>query len=62
MGLSETAGALGAMFGPMFGSLLYTLGGYIAPFIFFGGLSFLMSILIFFSFKLNRIIHNKSKI
>lgn len=51
MGLSETAGSLGAMLGPMFGSLLFSLGGYTTPFFFFGGLSLLMAIVIFFIFK-----------
>jgi MFS family permease len=55
MGISETVGAMGAMFGPLFGSLLYKFGGYTLPFYAIGGLSMFMAILIFVIFKLNPI-------
>ena len=38
----EVCTSLGYMGGPIFGSLLYTLGGFTLPFYFFAGLSFFL--------------------
>jgi MFS family permease len=34
--IAEVFGSLGFLLGPIIGSLLYQLGGYITPFLFFG--------------------------
>ena len=39
---SEVCTAIGYMGGPIFGSLLYKLGGFTLPFYFFAGLSFVL--------------------
>ena len=38
----EVCTALGYMGGPIFGSLLYQLGGFTLPFYFFAGVSFIL--------------------
>lgn len=58
MSIGETLGSMGFMLGkhfdtkkilgPLFGSMLYGLGGYIMPFIFFGSLSTFMAIIVGF--------------
>ncbi len=41
IGISELFSALGYLLGPVVGSLLYSLGGYKMPFLFFGSLALL---------------------
>jgi hypothetical protein len=42
IGIAEIFGGLGFLVGPVTGSLLYRLGGYICPFIVFGSLSLIL--------------------
>lgn len=42
---------MGFLIGPMFGSLLYELGGYTLPFFLFAGLSFLLGAIMPFNYK-----------
>ncbi len=65
MSIGETLGSMGFMLGkkislimflgPLFGSMLYSLGGYTMPFIFFGSLSTLMAIIVGVLFEKNDI-------
>lgn len=43
MAIGEFSSSLGYLIGPIFGSLLYSFGGFVAPFVFFGMLSVLIS-------------------
>ena len=44
MSIAESFASLGFLVGPAAGSLLYSLGGYLLPFIFFGTVSLVLSI------------------
>ena len=43
IGISELSAGIGFLIGPITGSLLFNLGGYLTPFIVFGGLTVVIS-------------------
>lgn len=49
--ITEVFTSIGFLIGPMFGSLLYELGGYTLPFFLFAGLSFLLGGIMPFNYK-----------
>jgi MFS family permease len=48
IGLCELAGGIGFLIGPICGSLLYNVGGYLTPFFVFGGLAISIAPVIYF--------------
>lgn len=62
MSFGETVGSVGlmvgiecslSMIGPLFGSILFQIGGYNLPFLFFGIISFVISLLILIIFLID---------
>ena len=47
IGFSELVAGLGFLLGPILGSLFYQLGGYLLPFIIFGGLTMIITPIIY---------------
>lgn len=58
--LAEMGAAFGLLLGPIFGSLLYSVGGYTFPFLFFGGLVFIIAPLLFILLKRKEVRDSRS--
>ena len=58
--LAEMGAGFGFFIGPIFGSLLYSVGGYTFPFIFFGGLVFIIAPLLFILLKRKEVRDSRS--
>ena len=51
IGIAEMISALGFLFGPILGSILYSIGGYTLPFIVIGSLALIIVPIIGFQFN-----------
>lgn len=58
LSISELVCGLGFMFGPVLGSVTYSLGGYIMPFIFFGTIAVILAFIV--NYILRKLDHGKS--